>query len=117
MTSACYCVFFWLQPVYYKVFKASFPSDSKYARGLFVEVAEHVGTAVTFQILTDDTKKVIYRYEVGSALDHTATNLRMDDIFDDQTTNVFVKNMQKGVSDAAKAYPNSTHKCCTDRRM
>ena len=42
-----------------------------------MEEAEHVGTAVTFQILTDDTKKVIYRYEVGSALDHTATNLRI----------------------------------------
>ena len=28
------------------------------------------GTAVTFQILTNDTKKVIYRDEVRSALDH-----------------------------------------------
>ena len=27
--------------------------------------------AVTFQILTDDAKKVIYRDEVRSALDHT----------------------------------------------
>ena len=36
-----------------------------------MEEAEHVGTAVTFQILTDDAKKVIYRDEVRSALDHT----------------------------------------------
>lgn len=82
-----------------------------------MEEAEHVGTAVTFQILTNDTKKVIYRDEVRSALDHTATNLRIHDIFDDQITNVFVKSMQKGVSDPAKAYPNSTHKCCSDRWM
>ena len=70
---------------HYKVFEASFPSDSKEARGLFVRVAEHVGNAMTFKILTDDTKKIIYHSEVRSALDHNTTNLRIDDIFRDQT--------------------------------
>ena len=68
--------FFWLQPVYYKLFETSFPSDSK--EGLFVGVAENIGNVMTFKILTDNTKKVIYRSEVRSALYHNTTNLRID---------------------------------------
>ena len=40
---------------------------------------------MTFKILIDYTKKVIYRSVVRSALDD-ATNLGIDDIFHDQTT-------------------------------
>ena len=38
-------------------------------------VAEHVGNTMTFEILTDDTNKVVYRAEVRSALDYNATKL------------------------------------------
>ena len=66
-------------------------------------VAENIGNAMSLKILTDDTKKVIYRSEVRSALDHNATNLRIDNIFEDETAKVFVKSMQKGIGDAAEA--------------
>ena len=70
--------FRWWEPVYYKLDDNDFPSDSREKRGHFVGIAEHVGHAMTFKILTDDTRKVIYRSNVRSALDPRSRNLRMD---------------------------------------
>ena len=52
---------FW-EPVYYKVGtdKPSFPSEPPEKLGRFVGIAETVGHAMTFKVLTDDTQKVIY---------------------------------------------------------
>ena len=50
--------YFW-EPVYYKEDDTSFPSTSPEKRGRFVGIAEHVGHAMTFKILTYDTNKVI----------------------------------------------------------
>ena len=58
---------FW-DPVYYKLDDSDFPSDSTEGRGHWVGIAENVGHAMTYKILTDDTKKVIYRSNVHSAL-------------------------------------------------
>ena len=66
-------------------------------------VAKHIGNAMTFKILTDNTKQSFYRSEVHSALDHNATNLRIDNTFEDETTKVLVKYMQRSISDASKA--------------
>jgi len=68
--------FQWYEPVYYRVSEAAFPSDSKEARGRFVGIAEHVGHAMTFKILTDDTRKVIYRSEVRSAMDDKSRGMK-----------------------------------------
>ena len=57
---------FW-DPVYYKLDDSDFPSESTKGRGQWVGVAEHVGHAMKYKILTDDTKKVIYRANVWSA--------------------------------------------------
>jgi hypothetical protein len=54
---------FW-QKVYYKKEDAGFPSESKEGVGHIVGISEHVGNALTWKILTDDTKKVIYRSQV-----------------------------------------------------
>ncbi len=43
--------------------------------------------------------------EVRSDLDHNTANLHIDNTFHDQTTNIFVISIQKGVSDATKALP------------
>jgi len=69
--------FSFYQPVYYAVNEPSFPSDSREARGRFVGIAEHVGHAMTFLILTDDTDKVIERSLVR-AVDPAALNKRAD---------------------------------------
>jgi len=59
----------------------SFPSDSREARGRFVGIAEHVGHAMTYQILTDDTNKIIERSLVR-AVDPAAINQRADQVSD-----------------------------------
>ena len=67
---------FW-EPVYYAIEDASFPSDSNEKSGHFVGIAETVGDALTFKILTDDTQKIIYRSAVRSALNPTERNFRL----------------------------------------
>ena len=69
--------FSFYQPVYYAANEPSFPSDSREARGRFVGIAEHVGHAMTFKILTDDTNKIIERSLVRST-DPSAPNKRAD---------------------------------------
>jgi len=65
---------FW-EPVYYKVDDSSFPSDSTEKLGWFVGIAEHVGHALTFKVLTKDTQKIIFRSRIRSAVDETSKNL------------------------------------------
>jgi hypothetical protein len=64
------------EPVYYKTEKSHFPSMSMEKSGRFVGISEHVGHALTFMILTDDTQKVIHRSIVCTATDLTSQNLR-----------------------------------------
>ena len=68
---------FW-DPVCYKLDDSDFPSGSTKGRGRWVDIAENVGHAMTYQILTDDTKKVIYRSNVRSALTKEDRNKRVD---------------------------------------
>ena len=51
---------FW-EEVYYRHDDSDFPSDEREGHGHFVGIAEHVGHAMTFKILTTDTKKIIFR--------------------------------------------------------
>ncbi len=74
--SACTCFFFW-EPVYVAADDSKFPSESKEIRGHFVGIAENVGDALTFKVLTDDTKKIIARSNVRSALTPGERNLRL----------------------------------------
>ena len=54
-------VFHFWEPVYYSIEDSSFPSETCEKLGRFVGIAESVGDAMTFKVLTDDTKKVIFR--------------------------------------------------------
>ena len=54
---------FW-QKVYYMAVDTTFPSDSKENLGHIVGISEHCGPALTWKILTADTKKVIFRSQV-----------------------------------------------------
>jgi hypothetical protein len=57
-----------------------FTSDSREKRGYFVgiDLAEHVGHAMMFKVLTDDTRKIIYRSNIRSAADSKTRNLCLD---------------------------------------
>ena len=66
--------YFW-QRVYYLKEDNTFPSESKEGYGRIVGISEHVGNALTWKILTEDTHKVIYRSRVRPA-DPDDPNLR-----------------------------------------
>ena len=100
--------FIWNQLVYYKVYEKPFPSRSEEGHGRFVGISEHVGHAMTFKVLTDDTKEVIHRSEIRSALDPKATNLRLDDIFDGEEAKEFVKRMQTRIHQSAQETNNAS---------
>jgi hypothetical protein len=72
--------FHWWQPVYYAVHSPtkSYPSRTPEKTGRWVGVANHQGDALTYLILTDDTKQVIPRSAVRSATDPHSRNLRAD---------------------------------------
>ena len=70
--------FEWWEPVYYKLDDAGFPSDSRERRGHFVGISEHVGHAMTYMILTDDTNKILHRSNVRTATDVLTMNKRVD---------------------------------------
>ena len=80
--SSLLCFQFW-EPVYYKLDDSSFPSESTEKLGRFVGISEHVGHALTFKVLTDDTKKIIHRSRIRSALNPKERNLRIDLTSDD----------------------------------
>ena len=67
---------FW-QKVYYKREDPGFPSESREGVGYIVGISEHVGNALTWKILTSDTKKVIYRSQVRPFTDQDP-NLRAE---------------------------------------
>jgi hypothetical protein len=70
--------FCWYEPVYYLVDDSPFPSDSREKCGHFVGIAEHVGHAMMFKVLTDDTQKIIDRSNIWSAVDSKTRNLCLD---------------------------------------
>ena len=58
------------------VSKTSYPGDSREQRGRWVGVAEHCGDALTYLVLTDDTRRVVPRSVLRSALDTLNPNFR-----------------------------------------
>ena len=64
--------------MYYKLDDSDFLLDSREKRGRFVGISEHVGHALTYKILTDDTKRVIHCSKVCPADDKDAPNLQAD---------------------------------------
>ena len=65
---------FW-EPVYYKVDDTDFPSVSKEERGRFVGIAETVGHAMTFKVLSDKTQRILHRSNIRPVTDNDV-NLR-----------------------------------------
>ena len=56
--------FTWWEKVYYMKDDSSFPSESVELPGRFVGIAENVGHYMTFKVLDDESKRVIYRSNV-----------------------------------------------------
>ena len=58
--------FYFYEPVYYQELDGKFPRDPKECLGRYVGVAENVGNAITYKILTEG-QKIIHRSVVRSA--------------------------------------------------
>ena len=89
-----------MECVYYKIDDSDFPSDSWEGQGWFVGIAEHVGHAMTFKVLTLDTKKVIYRSNIRSAEDPNAPNLCVN-FLDGETPVPFIKSRHESQETSA----------------
>ncbi len=70
--------FFWYEPVYFAEDDTCFPSNSRERSGRWCGICPHVGHAMPYIVLTDDTKKFIYRSSLRYALKPHERNLRMD---------------------------------------
>ena len=85
-----------------------FPSEPGKKSGRFVGFADNVRNALTFAILTDDTKKIIYRSEVRTAEDPKSLNLQCYDWGDDATIesgdNEIIKSRNEGSSKPHMAF-------------
>jgi hypothetical protein len=95
------------ESVYYKLDDSTFPSESSENLGRFVDIAEHVGHFMTFKILTEDTKKIIFRSNVRSALDPTAKNLRLDTISGETSIPVTIKSRRDSDSRENEKYQHT----------
>jgi hypothetical protein len=82
---------FW-EPVYYHVQDPSFPSESPEATGHFVGIAEHVGHAMTFMVLTDDTNRVIFHSNIRTACDPSQPNFRVDHLGGERSPPLVLKS-------------------------
>jgi hypothetical protein len=85
-------------PVYYKVDDSDFPSDSREKRGRWVGIAEHVGHAMTFKILTNDTRKIIYHSNIRSALDPNSWNCHRDPLNDETPVTPIIQSRHDSAS-------------------
>lgn len=83
---------FW-QPVYVKVDDAKFPSESREIRGRMVGFAENIGHAMTFLVLTDDTRQIIARSNIRPADIDRSRNLRVDPIDGEKSPPPFIKSI------------------------
>ena len=68
---------FW-EPVLYKHDDSDFSSSSPELTGRWVGVSEHVGHAMTWKILTDDTQKIIHRSNVRKIGGPMSRNVRAE---------------------------------------
>jgi hypothetical protein len=93
-------LFTFYQKNYYLDAEIPFPNSKEKARR-FVGIAENVGDAMTFSILTEDTNKLIARSVLRSAEDPTTANKRIDSTKPEEETPQIVKSIQdmsKGIS-------------------
>src|SRR5687767_10593842 len=67
--------FNWYEPVYFKTEESHFLSMSNEKSGRFVGVSEHIGHALTFMILTNDTQTIIQWLVIRTATGQASKNL------------------------------------------
>ena len=74
--------FHWWEPVYFAIPSTArrYPSKTPEQLGRWVGVASHQGDALTYLVLTDESKNVVSRSAVRSAVNAPFRNLRADNL-------------------------------------
>jgi hypothetical protein len=67
---------FW-EPVFFTKVDSSFPSESTEEKGNFVGIAESVGDAMTFKVISKESNRLLYRSNVRSSKISENQNLRL----------------------------------------
>ena len=70
--------FNWWQPVYHKSVQPESPLQSNERRARFMDFGEHVGHAMAFKLLWEDTQQIIYRSKVRPTYVPETQNLCID---------------------------------------
>ena len=72
--------FHWWEPVYYRVEKPGFPSESRERAGRWAGPCTHKGDELTYWILDSETEQLLPRSDVRSAKRGQDANLRADSL-------------------------------------
>lgn len=94
--------FCFYEPVLYRVHNPAFPSQSREAHCYFVGIAETVGHAMTYKILTRNTNKVIHRSEVRTANNKDHPNIVQKNQIRPKTT----RSMRRTSSNGENSQPH-----------
>ena len=105
--SSLLCFHFW-EPVYYRDNDNDFLLESTEKLGHFVDISEHVSHTHTLKLLTDDTKKIINRSRIRSALNPKERNLRVDPKPDDHPPKVLQSKHENDLQNG-KVMPTLDH--------
>jgi hypothetical protein len=65
----------WFQPVYYREEETHFPSMAVEKYGQIVGIAENVGHALTFKVLSEDTQKILHWSVIQTATNPSTANI------------------------------------------
>ena len=97
--------FHWYECVYYCTEDAPFPSTSKETTGHFVGFNDHVGHQLTFAILCDESKRIVYRSEAHSAENPFSINCCADNWGDQDAPEIICSTINDTVSTETKSKP------------
>ena len=89
--------FHWYERVYFRTEDAPFPSTSKETAGYFVGFNDHVGHQLTFAILCDETKRIVYRSEVRSAENPFTINCCADNWGDQDSPEIICSTIDDSI--------------------
>ena len=82
--------FHWYQHVYCIEDDASFPSNSREISGRFIDFADRVGHILTYDILTNDTQRIIHRLHVRTTEDSKTVKICADKWGENQKPHEFI---------------------------
>ena len=97
--------FHWYERVYFCTEDAPFPSTSKECAGYFVGFNDQFGYQLTFVILCDETKSIIYRSEVRSAENPFTINRCADNWGDQDSSEIICLTIDDSITAETKSKP------------